>query len=72
MNQGFRVLRSWNPEVATGIADVCETILAALDERLAPHDRYRVPAPENPSSGPSGHLLPGGEKGATLYDRDTP
>ena len=72
VNQGYRVLRFWNHEVASGIADACETILAAVEKRLAPYDRYRVPPPEDPSSGPSGHLLPGGEKGANPNDRDTP
>ena len=72
LSQGFGVLRFWNHEVAGGIADVCETILAAVEKRLTPHDRFRIPAPENPSSGPPGHLLPGGEKGATSTDRDTP
>ena len=72
VGQGFGVLRFWNHEVARGIADVCETILAAVEGRLAPHDRYRTALPHNPSSGPSGHLLPGGEKGANPNDRDTP
>ena len=72
MNQGCRVLRFWNHEVATGIADVCETILAAIDDRLALHDRHRVPALGHPSSGPSGHLLPGGEKGTAHPDRGSP
>ncbi len=42
-NQGSRVLRFWNQEVCGDLSIVCETILAALDERLEPYDRYKVP-----------------------------
>ncbi len=72
LGQGFSVLRFWNQEVAVGIDDVCETILAAVERRLQPYDRYRAASPAEPSSGPSGHLLPGGEKGADLNDREAP
>ena len=72
VSQGHRVLRFWNHEVAIGMADVCETILAAVEGRLAPYERYRAAPPQNPSSGPSGHLLPAGEKGANPNDRDRP
>ena len=72
LGQGYGVLRFWNHEVVSGIDDVCETILAAVEGRLPTHDRYRTALPQNPSSGPSGHLLPGGEKGSNLNDRDTP
>jgi very-short-patch-repair endonuclease len=44
-SQGWKVLRFWNNEVLQNREGVLETILA--------HAR--------PSSGPSGHLLPGGE-----------
>ena len=64
VSQGYGVLRFWNHEVATGMADVCETILAAIEGRLEAYDRYRAAPPQDPSSGPSGHLLPAGEKGA--------
>ena len=67
VNQGYGVLRFWNHQVASGIADVCETILAAIEGRLEPYDRYRAAPPQDPSSDPSGHLLPGGEKGANLH-----
>ena len=63
VGQGFAVLRFWNHEVARGITDACETILSAVEGRSEPYDRHRVAAPQNPSSGPSGHLLPEGEKG---------
>lgn len=43
LDQGFRVLRFWNQEVCGDLSIVCETILAALDERLEPYDRYKVP-----------------------------
>ena len=62
MTQGYNVLRFWNHEVAGGIASVCDTVLAAVEGRLEPYDRYRAAPPQDPSSGPSGHLLPGGEK----------
>ena len=72
VRQGFGVLRFWNHEVANGVADVCETVLAAIEGRLQPNLRYRAAPAQNPSSGPSGHLLPEGEKGANPDDRDTP
>lgn len=84
IGQGYGVLRFWNHEVAKGIDDVCETILAAVEGRLGSYDRYRAALPQNPSSGPSGHpvpipacrdgcpLLPGEEKGANPNDRDMP
>ena len=40
---GYSVLRFWNDDVTRDIASVCETIVAAIDGRLAPHDRYKVP-----------------------------
>jgi very-short-patch-repair endonuclease len=58
VGQGYGVLRFWNREVVRGIADVCETILAAVEGRLEAHDRYRAAPAQSPSSGPSGHLLP--------------
>ncbi len=68
VGQGYGVLRFWNHEVASGIADACETILAAVEGRLEPYDRYRAAVPKNPSSGASRHLLPGGEKGTAPND----
>ena len=41
--QGFSVLRFWNHEVATDIGAVCETIVTAVEGRLAPYDRFKVP-----------------------------
>ena len=72
VGQGYSVLRFWNHEVANGIADVCETVLAAVEGRLAPYDRYRTALPQNPSSGPTGHLLPEGEKDAHPNHRARP
>ncbi len=42
MEQGFRVLRFWNGEVAGNLDAVCETIVAALEGRLEAYDRYKV------------------------------
>ena len=66
-DQGFAVLRFWNPEVFSVIESVCETILAAIDGRLEPYDRYTQPLIR-----PVGHLLPGGEKGMAEHDADNP
>ena len=43
LDQGFRVLRFWNHEVSGDLTSVCETILAAVEDRLEPYDRYKVP-----------------------------
>ena len=43
--QGYAVLRVWNGDVLRSIGDVCETILAAVEGRLEPHDRHRIPSP---------------------------
>jgi very-short-patch-repair endonuclease len=48
--QGFLVLRFWNSEVLRDRTSVFDTLHAELSSR-------------DPSSGPSGHLLPQGEKG---------
>ena len=37
---GFAVLRFWNAEIISAIDNVCETILAALEHRLEPFDRF--------------------------------
>ena len=42
--QGYAALRVWNAEVMASMRDVCETILAALEGRLEPYERYRVPS----------------------------
>ena len=42
MEQGFRVLRFWNGEVAGNLDAVCETIVAALEGWLEAYDRYKV------------------------------
>src|SRR5579883_2268628 len=44
-SQGYSVLRFWNMEVMTSTDDVCETILAALDGRLEPFERFKRPIP---------------------------
>ena len=41
VEDGYGVLRFWNPEVRLNIDDVCETIVAALEGRLEPSDRFR-------------------------------
>ena len=46
----YRVLRFWNEDVTRDIASVCETIVAAIDGRLAPHDRFKVGVPAGESS----------------------
>jgi very-short-patch-repair endonuclease len=38
---GYRVLRFWNAEVMGSLDDVCETIVAAVEGRLAPFERFR-------------------------------
>jgi very-short-patch-repair endonuclease len=38
---GYRVLRFWNAEVPGSIDDVCETIVAAVEGRLAPFERFK-------------------------------
>ena len=45
VQQGYQVLRFWNDDVNRGIDSVCETIVAAIDGRLEPHARYKVPDP---------------------------
>jgi very-short-patch-repair endonuclease len=40
VTKGFSILRFWNPEVTAQIDNVCETILAALDGRLQPFERF--------------------------------
>ena len=41
---GFAVLRFWNSEIFSAIDSVCETILAALEHRLEPFDRFMANA----------------------------
>ena len=38
---GYRVLRFWNADVLSSIDDVCETIVAAVEGRLAPFERFK-------------------------------
>ncbi len=45
VSQGYAVLRFWNADVFDAIDDVCETIVAALEGRLAPFQRFKTPAP---------------------------
>jgi very-short-patch-repair endonuclease len=44
---GYRVLRLWNADVLGSIDEVCETIVAAVESRLAPFERFKGPAIEN-------------------------
>jgi very-short-patch-repair endonuclease len=39
---GYRVLRFWNAEVLGSIDDVCETIVAAIEGRLMPFERFKA------------------------------
>jgi very-short-patch-repair endonuclease len=41
---GYSVLRFWNADVLGSIDDVCETIVAAIEGRLATFERFRAPA----------------------------
>jgi Protein of unknown function (DUF559) len=43
---GYRVLRFWNVDVLGSIDDVCETIVAAIEGRLAPFERFKGPTTE--------------------------
>jgi very-short-patch-repair endonuclease len=38
---GYRVLRFWNADVLDSIDDVCETIIAAIEGRLAPFEQFK-------------------------------
>ena len=60
---GYRVLRFWNRgRAAVDRRVCCETIVAAVEGRLAPFERFKRPTTEDgacPSSGAcAGHLLP--------------
>src|SRR5579863_5114112 len=39
---GYRVLRFWNADVLSSIDDVCETIVAAVEGRLEPFERFKT------------------------------
>jgi very-short-patch-repair endonuclease len=43
---GYRVLRFWKADVLGSIDDVCETIVAAIEGRLTPFERFRQPMAE--------------------------
>jgi very-short-patch-repair endonuclease len=38
---GYRVLRFWNVDVLGSIDDVCETIVAAVEGRVEPFERFK-------------------------------
>ena len=44
---GYRVLRFWNADVLHSIDDVCETIVAAVEGRLTPFERFKRPTTED-------------------------
>jgi very-short-patch-repair endonuclease len=46
LSQGYSVLRFWNEDALRAMDDVCETIIAALDGKLAPFERFRTPTSE--------------------------
>ena len=43
--RGYSVLRFWNDAARIDAESIRETILAALEGRLAPYDQYKVPTP---------------------------
>ncbi len=58
---GFRVLRLWNHEVMTSKQAALDAVYAALS--VVATEGGAVRKHRTPSSAPSGHLLPRGEKG---------
>jgi very-short-patch-repair endonuclease len=73
--QGYAVLRFWKADVLGAIDGVCETILAALDGKLEPFERFRTPTPDG-CAAPHPALRatfspPGGEKGIPLQGLET-
>ncbi|HEX4768103.1 MAG TPA: DUF559 domain-containing protein [Lichenihabitans sp.] len=48
IDQGYRVLRFWNQDVSADIDNVCDTILAAVDGRLEPYERYKTKSYPSP------------------------
>jgi very-short-patch-repair endonuclease len=42
LTQGYRVLRFWNHDILNDIDMVRETVLAALENRLEPYERYKI------------------------------
>jgi very-short-patch-repair endonuclease len=44
---GYRVLRFWNVDVLGSIDHVCETIVAAVEGRLEPFERFKRPTTED-------------------------
>jgi very-short-patch-repair endonuclease len=45
LSQGYSVLRFWNDDVLRAIGEVCDTILAALEGKLEPFERFKAPMP---------------------------
>jgi very-short-patch-repair endonuclease len=45
VSQGYSILRFWNDDALRAIESVCETILAALEGKLAPFERFKTPTP---------------------------
>ena len=45
LSQGYSVLRFWSDDALAAIDSVCETILAALEGKLAPFERFKTPYP---------------------------
>jgi len=73
--QGYAVLRFWNADVLVAIDGVCETILAALDGRLEPFERFKAPTTgvgAAPHPALRATFSPrGGEKGIFLQGLET-
>jgi very-short-patch-repair endonuclease len=43
LSQGYSVLRFWNDDALRSIDGVCETIIAALEGKLEPFERFKTP-----------------------------
>jgi len=41
LQQGYRVLRFWNHDILNDLDMIRETIIAALEDRLEPYERYK-------------------------------
>jgi very-short-patch-repair endonuclease len=55
---GYRVLRFWNADVLGAIDDVCETIVAAVEGRLEPFERFKGLTTEGGSASHPAGLRP--------------
>ena len=75
VSKGYSILRFWNDDALRAIDGVCETILAALEGKLEPFERFKTPTPDVEAA-PHPALRatfspPGGEKGITQNGPET-